>query len=185
MKRINFLSAFLLFAVSAQAQTRLIALKSHSGSSSNYHMESFGNFGMINLPRYTLEKVEKLNDSTVIMTNRTDDGYMLDTVMHHPQFSGPDVREEDLRELYDNKVEFKNFSGPGHPKSDSLYPQKTPVRSEPDKTNPPEPLSPGEDPADPGHKKNSLLLLMIGGGTFFGGGIIASVRRRKNVPKYA
>jgi hypothetical protein len=184
MKRIIILPVLVFSAIAAQAQTRLIALKSHSGSSSGYRAESFGNFGIIQLPVVTLEKVEKLNDSTVITLSRTEEGLVVDTLMHHPQFSGPDVTEESLRKLYNNQVEFKNF--------DSLarqpFDQKPPASGNPEKQpeNPQHSPRPSEKTKEaPDRQKNFLLLLVIGGGTFLGGGMIAAGRRRKNVPNYA
>lgn len=181
MNKYFFLSACILCTMAAHSQTRLIALKSHSGSAANYRTESFGNFGIIHMPEVRLEKVEKLNDSTVVLTNRMTDEYVLDTIMHHPQFSAPGVTEKELRELYNNKVQFENF--PKKPENVTPVPPTTPTPAPKQEV----PVSePETGPKNDDDRRNTLLLLVIGGGTFLGTGLIAAARRRKKaVATYA
>jgi hypothetical protein len=159
-------SFVLLLAGFLQAQTRLIAHKSHSGGSESYRFETAGNFGNYE-PPVTLKQVEKINDTTVILTQETMGKESTDTIYHHPIFSNPNMTAASLKRGYYKDVKFKNFD----PKKQHEAPASVAPVSNPKKKKKHVPARIRAD--------NSLLLLLLGGGVFVGMGLITTIGRKR------
>lgn len=166
MKHILFLFALLLTA-SLQAQTRLIAHKSHSGGAESYRFETAGNFGNYE-PQVTLKEVEKINDTTVVLTQESMGRISQDTIYHHPVFSDPNMTVDSLKKGYYEDVKFKNFD----PKKQKHAPASVAPVSEPKKKQ-------KKHTTARVREDNSLIFLLLGGGTFLGIGLVTTIGRKR------
>ncbi|TND01483.1 MAG: hypothetical protein FD123_4254 [Bacteroidetes bacterium] len=141
---------FLLFAgISASAQTKRIAHKSHSGSDitfTNAGPDEFGDPG----PMTRLDSVFRINDSTVVTVSAMiwpPGPNQRDTMVRHPYFNDPKIGVDSLRKIYP-KVVFVGFDNKQNPGD---KPKKV-------KRNSASPVFPGA--AEPG-SGNTLLILLV------------------------
>lgn len=96
------LIGLVLVALNASGQTKLIALKSHSGELSALKNETDGNFGIVPA---RLDSVIKIGPSCVVEIN--NHGFR-DTIYEHPYFLNPDVSLNQLKKLFP-RIHFVGF----------------------------------------------------------------------------
>lgn len=90
-----------------QAQTAIIAHKSHSGTASTFVIDPSGNFGE---PPPRLKQVVRLNDTTSIEIYDDFGYYYYDTVYRNPQYSNYNLNLDSMnRKTNYFKVEYINF----------------------------------------------------------------------------
>lgn len=156
-----------LTASISQAQTAIIAHKSHSGDAGNFSAEAFGNFG---IPSRKMLQIIYLNDSTTLnVYTRFGDDFEADTI-HSPINYNMDIDSIKKVKPYLQNVEYVNFKyspksakskievkGPGLESSESID------------SNPMEQPNPLVTPATPKKKKKSYLLFLFG---ITGGGML-------------
>jgi hypothetical protein len=171
-----------LVTAGAQAQTKLIAHKSHSGSALHFRGSDFGNFGNYE-PPVILKEVKKINDTTAVTTSNILGQELVDTLYHHPLFSDPAMTKDSLTKLYNNEVEFKDFD---KKKTKTKQPVRTNAQPQPAPSKIPAAEQKKRTAPTGEQKKKGLILLVIGGGTFLGTGLLMrAARKRKSVPEHA
>lgn len=164
------LSLFLTLTLSSflQAQTAIIAHKSHSGTASTFVIDPSGNFGE---PPPRLKQVVRLNDTASLEIYGDFGGFhYYDTVYRNPQYSNYNLNIDSINKAhYHFKVEYLNFKNspdslkqqlPGYTPpievgNGKIIPQDTPI--EQIQENPPK------------KKKKSYLLFLFG---ITGGGML-------------
>lgn len=185
MKQLNGLIWCILLVFIGQAQTGLIAHKSHSGSAESYSFSEFGNFGD---PQPVLRIVQKINDTTVVMVHDDMGSLYNDTVYNHPLFSNPNITVDSLKKsyYYGYGVEFKNFEKkPIDDESQNALPF---VNEPTHEAVPLEVKSKKQQRKEKRTKKSWMVFLLIGGGTFLGIGLtgrIVKIRKRNPHTVYA
>lgn len=156
------------FLLSANAQTPLIAHKSHSGMASTFVIDPSGNFG---IPPPRLVQVIRLNDTTSIKVydDRHGGSFSYDTVYNHPYYSNYLLNVDSMNRNTYFKVDYINFKH-----SPDTLKQKLPAHN-------PAGISDGKIPANleiqqpipennpPKKKKKSYLLFLFG---ITGGGLL-------------
>lgn len=142
-----------------QAQTAIIAHKSHSGTASTFFIDPSGNFGN---PPPRLKQVVRINDTTSIEIYDDFGYYYYDTVYRNPQYSNYNLNLDSMNKKTNYfKVEYINFKH----SPDSLK-QKLPGRklqSVENQESSPEDIQikpTNENP--PKKKKKSYLLFLFG-----------------------
>jgi hypothetical protein len=99
----RFFFALLLLTLTGFSQTKTIYHKSHNGESANFDPGNPGNFGMVD-PRYMIDLIEKINDSTVVHyqtfsgTNR--EKQPRDTIQNDDRWTGKHVNLDSLQKRY-------------------------------------------------------------------------------------
>ncbi|WP_430406929.1 hypothetical protein [Fluviicola sp.] len=155
---------FLCFIASlSQAQTAIIAHKSHSGTAADFFIDPNTNFG---IPPPRLVQVIRLNDSSSIEVYDNYHGYyQYDTVYRNLAYANYDLDIDSItKSAYHRNVEYLNFKkSPKHVKPippGRKNPQMNEIQSDQLQIEPaPEPV--------PKKKKRSALLfifLITGGG---------------------
>jgi hypothetical protein len=159
------LSCLCVLASLVQAQTAIIAHKSHSGIASDFSTEAFGNFG---IPSRKMVQVVYLNDSTTLnVYTRFESEFEVDTI-HSPISYNLNIDSIKKVSPY-LQIEYVNFKH--SPKSaKSKIPMKGPKlkSNESIESNPlarPNPL----EATPPQKKKKSYLLFLFG---ITGGGML-------------
>lgn len=168
MKRTLLLLTWSLSSFS-QAQTAIIAHKSHSGTASTFVIDPSGNFGD---PPPRLKQVVRLNDTTSLEIYADFSGFSYyDTVYRNPTYSNYNLNIDSINK--DNpyyKIDYINFKNSPDSLKQMLpsFPGFTPaedngkiipdnIQIEPVKENPPK------------KKKKSYLLFLLG---ITGGGML-------------
>lgn len=107
MKTIIYLSlVFISFA--ANAQTAIIAHKSHAGTAHSY-INTNGNFGVVMI---TQTEVTKINDTTVVLNSYKTNSNRLfysDTIHEHPYYFSPTITVDSLQKL-EPSIQFNGFN---------------------------------------------------------------------------
>jgi hypothetical protein len=153
---------FICFVTSfAEAQTAIIAHKSHSGSSSDFFIDPNTNFGE---PGPQLIQVVRLNDSTYVNVYSEFSGFIYhDTVRNKIDYN---LNIDSLKQPgYYNRIEYINFKN--SPKD--IKPKTPGYRIQEMKS---QEIIPDEAPIDqpaPKKKKKSFLLFLFG---ITGGGLL-------------
>jgi hypothetical protein len=99
----NFLLiTFIALNLSIFGQTKIIALKSHSGYSESINFESDGNFG---IAPTRLDSVVKIGPNCIV---EIDNYSGRDTVYEHPAFLNPNIKLEELKKQYP-RIKFVGF----------------------------------------------------------------------------
>jgi hypothetical protein len=93
---------FLVFNFYSFSQTKLIALKSHSGDIHSINSESDGNFGIAPV---RLDSVIKISPTCIV---EIDNFGRRDTVFKHPTFLNPTISLEELKQQYP-RIKFVGF----------------------------------------------------------------------------
>lgn len=101
MKNILLLTCITL-TLSIFGQTKIIALKSHSGDSESNNFESDGNFG---IAPTRLDSVVKIGPKCIV---EIDNYGGRDTVYVHPAFLNPNITLEELKKQYP-RIKFVGF----------------------------------------------------------------------------
>lgn len=100
----------LLFIGNLNAQTKLIAYKSHAGDLDFFipDAQPDDDYG---LPAQRIIKIEKLNDSTIVETTDHFVGDVItDTVVNHPYFSNTKLSLDDIKaRYYRSDIKFEGF----------------------------------------------------------------------------
>ncbi len=161
MKFFNIL-AFAFSVSFANAQTPLIAHKSHSGTAADFFIDPSSNFG---IPSPRLVQVIRLNDSTSIeVTDHYNGYYHYDTIYRNPVYADYNLDIDSMQKGgYYNNVEYVNFRN--SPKS---VKQKAPGfdREKLDEQVVPQQKSePQPEAAPKKKKKNALLFIFLVGGS--------------------
>lgn len=92
----------LMLAGNLSAQTKIIALKSHSGDMTALKSEKDGNFG---IAPTRLDSVVKIGANCIVEINNY--GFR-DTVYEHPYFLNPDVSLQELKQRFP-RIHFVGF----------------------------------------------------------------------------
>ncbi len=100
----------LLFICSyANAQTKAIAFKSHSGNLKYFTPQGNDNFGIVE-PMPRLDSIVRINDSTVVQFHNTVQGpFYYDTLQNHPFWNQPNLNIDSLIDANYNGVKFIGF----------------------------------------------------------------------------
>lgn len=162
------MKALLIFIFSficliSQAQTAIIAHKSHSGTAIDFFIDPNSNFG---IPSPKLAQVIRLNDTTSIEVYDTYHGYYeYDTVYNNLYYANYDLDLDSIaKSPYHRKVEYLNFKK--SPKSLKPLPPRIQI-SQIEKIQPDKLQEVPQQEAAPKKKKRSALLfifLITGGG---------------------
>lgn len=153
--------AFTRFIAFAQAQTPLIAHKSHSGSSADFFIDPSANFG---IPSRKLLQVVYVNDSTTVRVyTRFGDEFEYDTIRTATNYS-LNIDSVKQHAPYLKKVEYVNFKH----SSDTIKVKQSRREVQPqfeiqDQDQPEQQLQ------EPKKKKKSYLLFLFG---ITGGGML-------------
>lgn len=185
MNKQHFVFLLFLIPVGIQAQTGLIALKSHNGTAATYHPVSTGNFGAPpldwELRQIPLQKIPvireviKINDTTVLIKSVLESGQADSALIYnHSVFSNPNITVDSMRKMGFEEVEFRQFDKVEvQPETKGESKEKQKVRERKTKTKQEK-------------KRNGLIWLwIIGTGTFLGGGMLLGRRSGKRIPHYA
>lgn len=160
--KITLLFFICLVASIAQAQTAIIAHKSHSGSSSDFFIDPSINFG---IPSPQLVQVIRLNDSTSIEVYENYRGYyQYDTVYKNPAYANYNLDLDSIAQNpYHSKVEYLNFKK--SPKSVKPLPPGN-KNSQINKVKPDLQIEPAPEPPPKKKKRSALffIFLITGGG---------------------
>lgn len=105
MKTYIFLFS-LVVSMYSFGQTKIIALKSHSGDASALSAEKDGNFG---IAPTKIDTIVRISDTCIVEINNF--GWR-DTVYNHPYFSKPGVTMEEIKAHYPARVIFIGFDKP-------------------------------------------------------------------------
>ncbi len=155
--KVLLLTCICLTTLLTQAQTAILAHKSHSGSAVDFFTDPSTNFG---IPSRKLQQVVYLNDSTVIhVYSRYGTDFDYDTIRKHTNYS-LNIDSVKQQSPHLQRVEYVNFK---HSSPASKIKQ-TPT----DPSISPE-LKPDPTPQAPAKKKKSYLLFLFG---ITGGGLI-------------
>lgn len=165
MKQLLLLFVLSLSSLS-QAQTAIIAHKSHSGSASDFFTDPSSNFG---IPVKRLVQVIRLNDSTSIQVYDDRTGYFhYDTVYRHPVYSNYNLNIDSVKKRpYSNtEIEYINFKH--SPKSAKpIAPGYNPKKL--DQKHLDQTKTDSQQEVTPKKKKKSYLLFLFG---ITGGGML-------------
>lgn len=167
---------FLLFVCSmtfvSQAQTAIIAHKSHSGTGLDFFTDPSANFG---IPSRKLLQIVYLDDSTTVRVySRFGDDFEYDTVRTATSYF-LNIDSVKQQTPYLNKVEYVNFKHSD--RSSKIKQPKTEVRPDPEIRDNNQPEQRQEEPQK--KKKKSYLLFLFG---ITGGGmLLMRLFRRPNV----
>jgi hypothetical protein len=101
MKNI-LLITFIALNLSIFGQTKIIALKSHSGNSEFLENETDGNFG---ISPVRLDSVVKIGPNCIV---EIDNRGGRDTVFEHPSFLNPNITLDELKKQYP-RIKFVGF----------------------------------------------------------------------------
>jgi hypothetical protein len=101
MKNI-LLITFIALNLSIFGQTKIIALKSHSGNSAFIENETDGNFG---ISPVRLDSVVKIGPNCIV---EIDNRGGRDTIFKHPSFLNPNIKLEELKKQYP-RIKFVGF----------------------------------------------------------------------------
>lgn len=101
MKNI-ILVTFIALNLSIFGQTKIIALKSHSGNSESVENEIDGNFG---ISPVRLDSVVKIGAKCIV---EIDNRGGRDTVFEHPSFLNPNITIQELQKQYP-RIKFVGF----------------------------------------------------------------------------
>ena len=101
MKNI-ILVTFIALNLSIFGQTKIIALKSHSGNSESVENERDGNFG---ISPVRLDTVVKIGPNCIV---EIDNRGGRDTVFEHPSFLNPNITIQELQKQYP-RIKFVGF----------------------------------------------------------------------------
>ena len=101
MKNI-ILVTFIALNLSIFGQTKIIALKSHSGNSETVENERDGNFG---ISPVRLDSVVKIGPNCMV---EIDNRGGRDTVFEHPSFLNPNITIQELQKQYP-RIKFVGF----------------------------------------------------------------------------
>ncbi len=101
MKNI-LLIAFITLNLSIFGQTKIIALKSHSGNSEFLENETDGNFG---ISPVRLDSVVKIGPNCIV---EIDNFGGRDTIFEHPSFLNPNITIQELKNQYP-RIKFIGF----------------------------------------------------------------------------
>ena len=101
MKNI-ILVTFIALNLSIFGQTKIIALKSHSGNSESVENERDGNFG---ISPVRLDSVVKIGPNCIV---EIDNRGGRDTVFEHPSFLNPNITIQELQKQY-SRIKFVGF----------------------------------------------------------------------------
>ncbi len=98
------LCLFILWNISTQAQTKIIAHKSHSGKMETFSAKGDGNFGEIE-PPMKIDTIIKISDTSVVQISRMgwhheDVMRIVDTIYNHGICNKPDVTIAHLKKYY-------------------------------------------------------------------------------------
>ena len=107
---LKFSLIVLLFICSyANAQTKAIAFKSHSGNLQYYTPKGNDNFGIVE-PMPRLDSIVRINDSTVVQFHNTIQGpFFYDTLQNHPFWNQPNLNIDSLKDANYTGVKFIGF----------------------------------------------------------------------------
>ena len=113
---------FITSSISIFGQTKMIAIKSHSGNIESTNLETDGNFG---IAPSRLDSVVKIGPNCIV---EIDNFGGRDTVFNHPAFLNPSIGLDELKEQYP-RIKFIGFEkewkeSNGHktkPRKGSLY----------------------------------------------------------------
>jgi hypothetical protein len=115
MKKIFTLVSLFLLLFNTTAQTKIIAHKSHSGTSEGFSASDDDNFGLPSQFRSRLDTVIKLTNNRVIeifhIPAFENSERVVDTMTNHPVFNNPEVSLDSMKKRYPN-VEFIGFDQP-------------------------------------------------------------------------
>jgi hypothetical protein len=117
-KAVLLLIALIISNSGIQAQTKIIALKSHSGQMRALEFSGTDNFG---LPSQTIKTITLLSDTSVVISYTTR-YYQNDTVYHHLYCNNPEISLDSLKKIYP-EVSFIGFE-----KKDFKKPVSTPEK---------------------------------------------------------
>jgi hypothetical protein len=152
------------FGLFSQAQTAIIAHKSHSGTASDFFTDPSTNFGK---PSPRLVQVIRLNDSTSVeVIDHYNGHYQYDTIYNNPNYANYNLNIDSIQQ----KARYRNVEYINFKKSPKSINQKSP-EIDTQKMNE---ITPQKSQIDPKQeippkkkkKKNALLFifLMTGGG---------------------
>lgn len=166
MKFFNIL-AFVITASATNAQTPLIAHKSHSGTVANFSTEAFGNFG---IPSRKMVQIVYVNDSTTLnVYTRFGHEFEADTI-HSPISYNLNIDSMKTAVPYLRNVEYVNFKHSPESAKSKIYKKESELEnSEQIEANPIEQPNPLTTPAPSKKKKKSYLLFLFG---ITGGGML-------------
>jgi hypothetical protein len=171
----SILSFVCLCAFLSQAQTAIIAHKSHSGSSIDFFIDPSSNFGD---PYPILVQVIRLNDTVSVEVSESFNGfYFYDTIYKSPIYSKYDLNIDSMNQNhYWQKVEYIHFKN----SPDSLKAKKpiNQIQLFENSEKVPE-IAPTNQPVqenNPKKKKKSYLLFLFG---ITGGGMLLMKLFRK------
>lgn len=160
------LITILSFSWLSQAQTAIIAHKSHSGAASTFVIDPSSNFGE---PPPRLSQVIRLNDTASILVYYDyGSGYIYDTTYRHPYFSNYELNIDSANSNRYFQVDYINFKH----SPDSLKPK---IPTQPVKIHVKENTSENQKIVQPvkenasKKKKKSYLLFLFG---ITGGGML-------------
>lgn len=115
MKRIFTLVSLLLLLFNTTAQTKIIAHKSHSGTSGDFSVSDYDdNLGLSLEFKLQLDTVIKLTNNSVIEIfhlPHNNSERIVDTMTNHPVFNNPEVSLDSMKKRYPS-VEFIGFDTP-------------------------------------------------------------------------
>ena len=98
-----FFFALLFLTLTGFSQTKTIYHKSHSGESVHFDPGNPGNLGMVD-PRYMIDLIEKINDSTVVhyqtFTGTNREKEPRDTIRNDDRWTGENVNLDSLQKRY-------------------------------------------------------------------------------------
>ncbi|MDF3025898.1 MAG: hypothetical protein K0S23_205 [Fluviicola sp.] len=149
-----------LLASAVQAQTAIIAHKSHSGSAADFFMDPNTNFGE---PGPQLIQVVRINDSTYVNVFSEFSGFIYHDTVRGRINSNLDI-DSIKRSRYDH-IEYINFKG----SPDSLRPKTPGLQLQEIETIKPIESETPVNQNPPGKKKKSYLLFLFG---ITGGGML-------------
>lgn len=163
-----FILCICLTASISQAQTAIIAHKSHSGTAMDFFIDPSTNFGD---PGPQLIQIVRLNDSTYIEVYSEFSGFIYhDTIRKHRKIS---TYREDVDSIYQQEyyrhveyINLKNTADSGRVKTPSLQLQKMIENTGPSPQE--SDYKPVQEP-NPKKKKRSYLLFLFG---ITGGGLL-------------
>jgi hypothetical protein len=159
--KVLLLTCICLTTLLTQAQTAILAHKSHSGSAVDFFTDPSTNFG---IPSRKLQQVVYLNDSTVIhVYSRYGTDFDYDTIRKHTNYS-LNIDSVKQQSPHLQRVEYVNFK---HSSPASKIKQSPSGRRTVEEIQPYQQVEPTQKA--PAKKKKSYLLFLFG---ITGGGLI-------------
>lgn len=162
-----FILCICLTASISQAQTAIIAHKSHSGTATDFSAEAFGNFG---IPSRKMVQIVYVNDSTTLnIYTRFGDEFEADTI-HAPISYNLDIDSIKTAVPYLRNVEYVNFKHSPQSAKSKIHEKGSELKnSEQIEANPIKQPNPLTTPVPSKKKKKSYLLFLFG---ITGGGML-------------